>query len=230
MAMDKHCTRVLLTLRRYIGVPLPGTELYVRGLRPAGNSIRLRLGDSQSGSLLVDLPTRRAESDEWIPTWWYVGALRGIARWATDHQTAAGVRAEPEVIGADTLTEAGVLPHDADVTDADSLDYVIGDLAGDPLWHGAAGSAAPDLYRMVGFDAHSPGFVRVYLVRDGRTIGLDLATRDTKTAEPRTVGWWASTKLIALLNPDDEQTLAAHRRDDADDPYCEAVYDLTEWA
>ncbi|GHG60260.1 hypothetical protein [Streptomyces griseocarneus] len=209
---------------------MPGTELYVRGLRPAGNSIRLRLGDSQSGSLLVDLPTRRAESDEWIATWWYVGALRDITRWATDPQTTAGAYAEPEVIDAATPAEAGVLPHDAEVTGADSLDYVLGDLADDPLWHGAAGSAAPDLYRMVGFDAHSPGIVRVYLVGDGRTIGVDLATRDTKTAEPRSVGWWASTKLIALLNPDDEQTLAAHHRDDTDDPCCEAVYDLAEWA
>ncbi|MFF5705684.1 hypothetical protein ACFY7H_24845 [Streptomyces sp. NPDC012794] len=74
-----------------------------------------------------------------------------------------------------------------------------------------------------------PDTVRVYLAHGNRTLGIDLAVRDD-TGTPRTVGWWAASKLIALLRPEEPTTLAAHRVHDARDPLCEAVYDLTNWA
>ncbi|MFJ4778154.1 hypothetical protein [Streptomyces sp. NPDC088762] len=58
--------------------------------------------------------------------------------------------------------------------------------------------------------------------------GIDLPLTDDGTLRPPQ--WWASAKLIALLRPDEPTTLAVHRNHDAQDPLCQAVYDLTDWA
>ncbi|MET9606719.1 hypothetical protein ABZZ17_16830 [Streptomyces sp. NPDC006512] len=120
-----------------------------------------------------------------------------------------------------------VVPEAAEVTLDDGIDYLIADLVGDAFWHDATPSAAPELYALTGFD-HHPGAVRIYLDHEGRTIGVDLPLSDNGTLRP--VRWWASTKFIALLYPDEPTPLAAHETHDTHDPRCEAVYDLTGWA
>ncbi|KOG74975.1 MULTISPECIES: hypothetical protein [Streptomyces] len=229
--MDEHFIRVLLTLRRFIGVPFPGTDLHILGLvRLDDDRIRIRAGIAESTGVWIELPTRSADRSDLLGTWWYVGALRHIARWLHDRRETLETAARQQIIDTTTLAEAGLLPDDIEVMPEDSLDYVISDLAGDPLWHEVTASAAPELYTLAGFDLYSLGVVRVYLLHDGRLIAVDLSTTDTETSGPRNVGWWASTKLIAILNPNDKLTLAAHRVTDANDPHCDAVFDLTRWA
>ncbi|MEU9030690.1 hypothetical protein AB0D46_24850 [Streptomyces sp. NPDC048383] len=128
----------------------------------------------------------------------------------------------------DVATLIGTIVADqVEVTLDDGIDYLIADLAGDPLWQNQPPTIDPNLYILAGFDHCHLDIVRVYLDHDHRTIGIDLA--DT-TREPRTVGWWASTKLAALLRPEDTTTLAAHQVHAATDPLCDAIYDLTPWA
>ncbi|MEU0271885.1 hypothetical protein [Streptomyces sp. NPDC006307] len=229
--MDDFPSRVLLTLRRFIGVPLPGTDYYLHAAYPAGEaSYRVHLVSASSDSLVVVLP-RTSPGGEEIGTWWYTGALRATARLAQ----RGGLSGFPyehghAVIDVEDLVVRGEVSQDIEVTASDALDYVVGDLVGDPLWHGAAASAAPDLYRLVGFDLRTPAVVRVYLARGDRVIGVDLAVRDDESGQPRMVGWWASAKVIAILNPDAPETLAAHRVHVMRDPVCEEIYDLTRWA
>ncbi|MFG2616992.1 hypothetical protein ACGFXC_05160 [Streptomyces sp. NPDC048507] len=169
---DDQFAYALMTLRRYIGAPLPATGRRSRAtLRTDPERIRIRLADPSGQAATVDLPTRYGREQG---TWWYAGALRHTAAWLTP----------------------ATLPPTAD----DGIDYLIADLAGDPLWQNAMPSIAPALYILAGFDHHHPDTVRVYLDHDDRTIGIDLAVRDT-TGAPRTVGWWAYTKLAALLRP-----------------------------
>ncbi|MEU9983537.1 hypothetical protein [Streptomyces sp. NPDC050856] len=230
--MDDFSTRVLLTLRRFIGVPLPGTDYYIHAAFPLGSCYRVRVENSADGSLDIDLPKRLSDGEQ-VGTWWCVGVLRRVVRMAYDGDLGYASEGDGDgrrVIDVSTLVSAGDLPRDADVTAQDTLDYVISDLAGDPLWHDAAASAAPDLYQLVGFDLRTPTVVRVYLSNDNRTIGVDLALYDSETGLPRNVGWWASAKLIAILNPDDHETLAVHRVQVAVDPVCDAIYDLSRWA
>ncbi|QCX81758.1 hypothetical protein C9F11_40890 [Streptomyces sp. YIM 121038] len=229
--MDVFPSRVLLTLRRFIGTPLPGTDYCVQAAHRSGNDhCRVRLASPTSGSFLADLPERWPDGQQ-IGDWWYVGALRHAAQSARD-QGLPPVRDDEDlpVVDLADVESAGLLARDIEVTAQDALDYVIADLVGDPLWHDAAASAAPDLYRLVGFDLRTPAVLRVYLWCDYGTIGVDLAVYDDDARRPRSVGWWASTKLIAILNPDDRETLPAHRADGVTDPLCDAVYDLTEWA
>ncbi|WP_329404887.1 hypothetical protein [Streptomyces melanogenes] len=229
--MDDFPTRVLLTLRRFIGVPLPATDYSIHAAyQTNGNRYRVRLASPTSASINVDLPRHGADGEQ-IGTWWYVGALRQTARMASVG-TLPFVRDDHghRVVEAADLVAVGKLSVEGELTEQDALDYVIGDLTGDPLWHEAAASAAPDLYRLVGFDLRTRAVVRVYLLCDYGTIGVDLALYDADTGRARNVGWWAATKLIAILNPDDGETLAAHRVYVTTDPVCDAVYDLTNWA
>lgn len=228
---DDFPTRVLLTLRRFIGAPLPGTDYYINAAHPVGgNHYRVRLASSTSGPLTMDLPQRWADGEQ-IGTWWYVGALRRTAQMASDG-SLPDIRDDSgqRVVDVGHLVEAGKLSKDSAVTGQDSLDYVIADLAGDPLWHDAAASIDTDLYCLTGFDLRTPSVLRVYLLYCRGTIGVDLALHDADTGRHRNVGWWASAKLIAILNPDDHETLAVHRVHVVVDPACDAVYDLTRWA
>ncbi|MFD3870299.1 hypothetical protein [Streptomyces sp. NPDC058623] len=224
--MDDHFAHALLTLRRFIGVPLPATDWRIRAvLRPDPDRIRVRLVDSLGRAVTVDLPTRHGREQG---TWWYAGALRHTATWLTqDTMPPPGEDGLPYL---DVSTLLGtVVSEPAETTLDDGIDYLIADLAGDPLWQGAQPSIDPALYVLAGFDHHHPDTVRVYLDHDARTIGIDLSVR-SETGAPRTVGWWAATKLIALLRPEDIATLAAHRVHGVTDPLCDAVYDLTNWA
>ncbi|MFF4580520.1 hypothetical protein ACFY15_19335 [Streptomyces sp. NPDC001373] len=224
--MDDHFTEVLLVLRRFVGVPVPATDWRIRALvRPDGERIRVRLADTAGRNVLVDLPTSFGRERG---SWWYVGALRRTAGGLAGGTVS--VAAERQGIPYVDVAElvGSVVPEAAEITLDDGIDYLVADLAGDPLWHGATPSAAPELYVLAGFDHHHPGVVRVYLDHEGRTIGVDLPLTDHGTLPP--VQWWASTKLIALLHPEEPATLAAHRTHDALDPFCEAVYDLTNWA
>lgn len=224
--MDDHFTEALLVLRRFIGVPLPATDWRIRALmRPDGERIRVRLADTAGQNVLVDLPISFGRERG---SWWYVGALRHTAG-----GLAAGtvsVTAERQGIPYVDVAElvGSLVPAAAEVTLDDGIDYLIADLVGDPLWHDAMPSAAPELYVLTGFDHHHPDVVRIYLDHEGRTIGVDLPLSDDGTLRP--VQWWASAKLIALLHPEEPTTLAAHQAHDAHDPLCEAVYDLTDWA
>ncbi|MER6216103.1 hypothetical protein ABT213_18840 [Streptomyces sp. NPDC001674] len=224
--MDDHFTEALLALRRFIGVPLPATDWRIRAMtRPDGDRIRVRLADTAGQNVLVDLPTSFGRERG---SWWYVGALRhtagglaaGTVSLAAERQGTAYVDVA-ELVGS-------VVSEAAEVTLDDGIDYLIADLAGDPLWHGATPSVAPELYVLAGFDHHAPGVVRVYLDLEGRIIGVDLPLSDDGTLRP--VQWWASAKLTALLHPEEPTTLTAHQLHDAHDPLCEAVYDLTDWA
>jgi hypothetical protein len=229
--MDDFPSRVLLTLRRFIGVPLPGTDYYLQAAYPAGpSSYRVRLVSGSSGGLVVVLPRTLPDGEE-VGTWWYAGALRATARLAQ----RGGLAGFPykhghPVVDVAQLLERGEVSQDIEVTATDALDYVVGDLIGDPLWHDAAASAAPDLYRLVGFDLRTPAVVRVYLARGDRVIGVDLPVRDDESGQPRMVGWWASTKVIAILNPDAPETLAVHRVHGLTDEVCDEIYDLNRWA
>ncbi|MER5502596.1 hypothetical protein ABT096_36140 [Streptomyces sp. NPDC002561] len=87
-----------------------------------------------------------------------------------------------------------------EVTADDGLDYVVADLVGDPYGHAPAAAVAPDLYHLVGFDTRHHGVVRLYCALPERGfIGIDVGTTDPESGTFRPVGWWASTKLIALL-------------------------------
>ncbi|MEV7617563.1 hypothetical protein [Streptomyces sp. NPDC089799] len=224
--MDEHFTDALLMLRRFIGVPLPGTDWRIRAMvRPGADRIRVRLAGTGDQAVAVDLPTRYGREHG---TWWYVGALRHTAVWLTGQTIPSSPAGGfPHVDVADLV--GTVVPEGTEVTLDDGIDYLIADLAGDPLWQNALPSVDAELYVLAGFDHHRPDTVRVYLAHEDRIIGVDLAVR-YDTGAPRTVGWWASTKLIALLRPEEPTTLAAHRVPDARDPLCEAVYDLTNWA
>ncbi|MEU7283448.1 hypothetical protein AB0A69_32420 [Streptomyces sp. NPDC045431] len=231
--MDDSSSRVLLTLRRFIGVPLPGTDYYLHAAYPAGEaSYRVRLVSASSGSLVVLLPRAWPDGGQ-IGTWWYAGALRATARLA--HRGGlAGIPYEHghrhAVVDVEELVARGEVSQDIEVTPSDGLDYVVGDLVGDPLWHGAAASVDSHLYRLIGFDLRTPDVVRVYLARGDRVLGVDLAVRDDESGQPRLVGWWASAKVIAILNPDAPETLAAHRVLVMSDEVCDEIYDLTRWA
>ncbi|URM89105.1 hypothetical protein LUW75_02740 [Streptomyces sp. MRC013] len=234
--MENLSSRVLLALRRFIGVPLSGTAWYVYGAHPLGDPVfRVRLNGpghpaEPVGSLLVDLPlpASTAEDRGW---WWYVGALRRITRLlsGTESPLAYGDDGVAVVDAAAVLGKEG-FPDEPEVTLEDGADYVVGDLCGDALWHGTPASAAPGLYRMVGFDLRTSDTLRVYLSHQNRVIGVDLAVRDGGTGRPRIVGWWASAKLTALLRPDDPASPAVHKVPGTGDPVREAVYDLTRWA
>ncbi|MCB5163932.1 hypothetical protein LG634_03655 [Streptomyces bambusae] len=225
--MERKAVEVLLALRRFVGVPLPGTGWRVRGFLPGAGVVRVRLGDGAGRKVEVELPYRPGVAPASLGSWWYVGALRGAAQWVAEGGAAG-------VVGADELAAAGVLPEAVEVTADDGLDYVVADLVGDPYWHAPAGTVAPDLYRLTGFDLRERGVVRLYLdLPDRGTVGIDVATAEpagADGAEPgalRPVGWWASTKIIALLNaPESLEAL----RVAATDPHCDAVYDATAWA
>ncbi|MEU5404300.1 hypothetical protein ABZ348_34015 [Streptomyces sp. NPDC005963] len=235
--MEVLSSRVLLALRPFIGVPLPGTAWYVHGAHPLGDTVfRVRLHNPDhsaepAGSLLVDLPlpVSAAEDRGW---WWYVvGALRRITHLISEAGLPLTYRDDGvALVDAAAVLEREGFPDEPEVTLEDGVAYVISDLCRDALWHEAPASAAPSLYRIVGFDLRPSGALRVYLSHQNRVIGVDLAVRDSETGQPRTVGWWASTKLTALLRPDDPASLAAHKVSDTGDPVCEAVYDLTRWA
>ncbi|WP_030559241.1 hypothetical protein [Streptomyces aureocirculatus] len=229
--MDDFPARVLLTLRRFIGTPLPGTDYYIRAAHRTGSDrFRVHLASSTVDPLLVDLPERWPDGQQ-IGDWWYVGALRHVAQRAlaedlSHTRSDEGLR----VVDIAGLEAAGLLTRKSEVTAQDALDYVIADLVGDLLWHGAAASAAPGLYHLVGFNLRTPAVLRVYPTCDYGTVGVDVALYDDDTRQLRNVGWWASAKLMAVLNPDDRETLPAHRVDEAADPLCDAVYDLPGWA
>ncbi len=222
--MGRGVTEILLALRRFIAAPVPGTAWRLRAFLPASGFIRVRLEDDTSRTVLIELPHRPGAAPTSLGSWWYVGALRDAARWAADNTTT-------DVFTLDRLTAAGVLPDEVEITWDDGLDYVVADLVGDPYWHDPAATVAPDLYHLVGFDTRGRGVVRLYLALPERgTIGIDVATADPESRESRPVGWWASTKLIALLNPDASESLEALRIPGAIDPHCGGVYDATAWA
>ncbi|MFD4828997.1 hypothetical protein ACFWPV_03925 [Streptomyces uncialis] len=234
--MEDFSSRVMLALRRFIGVPLPGTAWYIHGAHPLGDTVfRVRLHSpghpaEPAGSLLVDfpLPASAAEDRGW---WWHVGALRRITRLIPETRIPLAYGEDGvAVVDAAAVLEEERFPDEPEVTLEDGVDYVIGDLCGDTLWHEAPASAVPDLYRMVGFDLLTSSTLRVYLSHHSRVIGVDLAVRDSETGRLRNVGWWASAKLMTLLRPDDPDSLAVHQVPDTEDPACEAVYDLTRWA
>ncbi|MGW1912641.1 hypothetical protein ACWCQS_18435 [Streptomyces sp. NPDC002076] len=180
--------------------------------------------------MTLALPVSRPDEAVPIPTWWYVRALRHAARWAVTNGRLSTEGHEAQVVDGETLIADGVIPAATETTADDSLDYVIGDLLADPAWH-SQHSPAPELYQLIGFDLMTEDRVRVYLALpySPRTIGVDLAVVDEETGKPRSTGWWASTKLNAILTPDEPTTLAVHLVPDARDPNCEAVYDLTRW-
>lgn len=228
-SMDKHFARVLLALRRFIAVPLPGTPYRIRGLIRIDNErIRVKLvgEENTEGFISLDLPVCQPGSDEQFGMWWYVAALRRFALHARD--TSQGNLAGRVIDGVDLLA-SGILLPDGEVSPDDSVDYIIADLVGDPLWYEAAASAYPELYELAGFDLRSRDTLRVYLLYKGRAIGVDLATVDSESGAPRSVNWWAATKLVSAISPEDS-TLLAHEEHGAEDPHCQAVYDLTNWA
>lgn len=228
--MDDHPSGALLVLRRYIAAPVPGTALRLCGLfAPDEHRLRLRLTDDSAAIVALDLPTAPAREHG---VRWYATALRHAAGWMTERgMPRAGSGSEERVDGAALMSEQGALPHEPEDTTEDALDYLIGDLVGDPLWHAQTASAEPQLYTLLGFDTQAGGVVRLYLRHhDGRTVGVDVSTRSRRTRAPRGAGlWWPATKITAVLNPDDHTTLAAHHLGDVHDPRCEAVYDLTRW-
>ncbi|AJF67733.1 hypothetical protein [Streptomyces vietnamensis] len=222
--MERDAGEILLALRRFIAAPILGTAWRLRAFLPASGLIRVRLEDDTPRTVLIELPHRPGAAPASLGSWWYVGALRDAARWAADST-------EADVLDLDTLTAAGVLPDAVEVTLDDALDYVVADLVGDPYWHDYAATVAPDLYRLVGFDTRDRGVVRLYLALPERgTIGIDVGTTDSESGESRPVGWWASTKLIALLNPDAPESLEALRVPGVLDSHCDGVYDATAWA
>lgn len=230
---DVDVARTLLALRRYVAAPLPGTALRLCGfVHPGRGRVRLYLAERADAEgpavTAVDVPTRLPGGTP-RPPWWYVGLLRELAPLLGG---SADAPADPfcgRAVDAGPLLAAGLLPDEAGADGDDALDYVIADLVGDPLWAEARATVAPELYTLTGFVRSAPGAVRVYLGHDGRVIGVDLATCGGD-GTPRMPGWWASAKLLAILNPGDAATLEAHRAADRPDPYCEAVYDLTAWA
>jgi len=229
--MGDFPTSVLLVLRRFVAVPIDGTDYCVQAAyRWDAGGYRVRLVSPSAASFVVDLPNRWPDGQR-VADWWYVGAVRHVAQRAwSDGLTTTRPDESLPVADAAALAAEGRLSPEIEVTPQDALDYVVADFVGDPLWHDAPASAAPDLYRLVGFDLRTPAVLRLYLECGYGTIGVDLAVFDEDAQPPRSVGWWASTKLIAILNPDDHETLPAHRVEGAKDPLCDAVYDLTRWA
>ncbi|MFI9616532.1 hypothetical protein ACIHCM_33455 [Streptomyces sp. NPDC052023] len=154
--MEDFFSRVLLALRRFIGVPLPGTAWYLYGAHPLGNTVfRVWLNGpghpaERAGSLLVDLPLPASASEErgW---WWYVGALRRITRLISETGSALAYGDDGVVVVVDVgaVLEQETFPDEPEVTLEDGVDYLIGDLGGDALWHEtpASASAATGLAR-----------------------------------------------------------------------------------
>ncbi|AUY49358.1 hypothetical protein [Streptomyces sp. CB01881] len=237
-AADAGLLRTLLALRRYVAAPLPGTALRVCGfVRPEAGRVRVYLVGGAAdgpGATAVDLPVRTPDGRS-QPPWWYVGALCELALLLGEsHRLLPAAPTDPfcrRAVDAVPLLAAGLLAQEVRADVDDALDYVIADLGGDPLWHGARASVAPDLYTLTGFVRRAPGVARVHLDHGGRRIGVDLAT-SAGDGRPWVPGWWVSAKLTAVLGPRDAATLAAHRdrSRSAADPSCEAVYDLTTWA
>ncbi|MEU2251262.1 hypothetical protein [Streptomyces sp. NPDC019224] len=220
--MAQDTAEILLALRRYVPAPIPGTAWQLRAVLPEAGLIRFRLKDGTSRSIQIELPHRPGAAPASYGSWWYVGALRRAVHWAD----SSGA----DVLTLEALDAAGVLPDAVEVTEDDGLDYVVADLAGDPYWHEPTAGVAPELYRLIGFDTRDRGVVRLYLELPGReTAGIDVDTIASRSGELRPVGWWASTKLIALLNPDAPENLADLRVPGVDDPYCDVVYDATAW-
>ncbi|MEE4545669.1 hypothetical protein V2S66_27340 [Streptomyces sp. V4-01] len=222
--MNAHSTRVLLALRRFVAAPIPPSRLRVRGVLPAPES-HVRVMLHGQGNITVDLPIWRPDrSDRYAPMW-YVSALRELA-----DAVQSGRMENPgtEPVKGDALIAQGVIGAEIATTEDEAVDFIVGDLAGDPLWHDAAGSIEPDVYTLAGFQQIDEKVVRVYVHHAGRVIGLDLAAQNRKATGPRSPGWWASTKIVAILR--DEATLAAHRSTGTDDPFCDALFDLTRWA
>lgn len=224
--MDDHFSRTLLALRRFIGATIPHTELRMRGLlRVSDSKIRVLLGGEGVRQWSIDLPVSTADGSEKVAPWWYVTALRDIATWIWGHGDAT---LDSEVVDAEYLLSQGVISRDIGSNLDDALDFVIADLVGDPLWHDATASVAPEIYTLVGFRIVGERSVRTYLRYGAGVVGIGFSVVDGASGSPRSTGWWASTKLVAILR--DEATLEAHRVPDAEDAYCDAVYDLTRWA
>ncbi|MFF5454777.1 hypothetical protein ACFY40_26635 [Streptomyces sp. NPDC012950] len=222
--MEREATEILLALRRLVAAPVPGAFWRLRAFLPVSELIRVRLEDDVSRAVLIELPHRPGVAPTSLGFWWYVGGLRGAARWVADN-TEAGA------LDLGTFTAAGVLPAVVEVTTDDGLDYVVADLFGDPYWHAPAATVAPDLYHLVGFDTRHHGVARLYCALPERGfIEIDVGTTDPESGAFRPVGWRASTKLIALLNREASESLDALRVPEAEDPYCNAVYDATSWS
>ncbi|GGZ39158.1 hypothetical protein GCM10010387_36570 [Streptomyces inusitatus] len=203
--------------RTFIGVPLSGMAWYIHGAHPLGDTaFRVRLHSpghpaEPADSLLVGLPlpASAAEDRGW---WWYVGALRRITCLISKTRIPLAYGDDGvAVVDAAAVLEQESFPDEPEATVEDGVDYVIGDLRGDALWHEAPASAVPGLYRIVGFDLRTSDTLCVYPSHQNRVIGIDLAVRDSETGRPRTVGWWASAKLMALLRPEDPESLAVHK-------------------
>lgn len=147
--MDDHPSGALLVLRRYIAAPVPGTALRLCGLfAPDEHRLRLRLTDDSAAIVALDLPTAPAREHG---VRWYATALRHAAGWMTERgMPRAGSGSEERVDGAALMSGQGALPHEPEDTTEDALDYLIGDLVGDPLWHAQTASAEPRLYTLLG--------------------------------------------------------------------------------
>lgn len=161
-ATENLSSRVLLALRRSIGVPPSRTAWYVYGAHPPGDTaFRVRLNGpghpaEPVGSLLVGLPlpASTAEDRGWR---WYVGALRRITRLISETGSPLAYGDDGvAVVDAAVLGQEG-FPDEPEVTLEGGVDYVVGDPCGDALWHETPASAAPGLYRMVGFDLAAGG-------------------------------------------------------------------------
>lgn len=162
-------------LRWLAAAPVPGASWRLRAFLPASGLIRVRLEDDVFRAVLIELPRRPGVAPTSLGFWWYVGALRGAARWVADN-TEAGA------LDLDTFTAAGVLPDVVEITADDGLDYVVADLVGDPYRHAPAATVAPDLYHIVGFDTRHHGVVRLYCALPERGfIGIDVGTTDPES-------------------------------------------------
>lgn len=222
--MNAHSTRVLLALRRFVAAPIPPSQLRVRGVLPDPEAhVRVILRGHEE--ITIDFPIWLPDHSERYAPMWYVSALRELAEAVESGRINdfQGVS-----IKAETLMEQGIINPQITTSDDDAMDFIVGDLAGDPLWHDAAGSIEADVYTLAGFQQMDEKVVRVYVHSAGRVIGLDLAVQNRKGTGPRSPGWWASTKVVAILR--DEATLAAHRITGSDDAFCDALFDLTRWA
>jgi hypothetical protein len=192
------------------------------------NGIRVFLGTGDAGSFTVDLPVQhRVETGAYSP-WWYVGAVRQVATWISEQKSPEDIPEDGGAVDADYLFAHGIVGDQTEVSPDDALDFVVADMAGDPLWNNGEASVEPDVYVLVGFRRLDADRVRIYLRHGERITGIDLATVDRESGHPRVPGWWASTKVVAILR--DAETLAVHASPTAEDPYCDRVHDLTTWA
>jgi hypothetical protein len=100
VTVDDHFSRTLLALRRFIGVPLPGTELRIHGLISLAESgIRVLLGTEGMEQRPVDLPLFPVGGFEKFPPWWYVTAIRDVAVWMSGQLPPISRLAPPGVGG-----------------------------------------------------------------------------------------------------------------------------------